>query len=291
VHFGLGGAGQIDKLEVRWLGGPTEVWTNLKANRIWDLTQGDSAARLLGAASAAPAKLDRETLVKFWAKQRAAMDALKREGNHAAAVALFREALALNPGHEDSHYYLANSLAALGDITGALVELDELARVDPHSHRAFQRKGELQAAAAAGAEGFRQSRESLNAALRINSEETGTLILLGEVALALREYGVAEQHLAHACQANSRAANAFFFRGYGAWKQGDASRAAALLAAAAKARGPDWKPRGAVHEGDVRQRMFRESGFLTVFEQRWDGAPAPERAFREMDAYLEARRR
>ena len=38
------------------------------------------------------------TLVQFWDKQHAAMDAMKRERNFAKAAQLFREALAMNPG-------------------------------------------------------------------------------------------------------------------------------------------------------------------------------------------------
>lgn len=41
-----------------------------------------------------------------------------------------------------------------------------------------------------------------------------------------------------------------------------------------------------MHEGDVKQRMFSQFGFLGVFEQRWDGNVKPESAFRETDAYL-----
>jgi len=74
------------------------------------------------------------------------MDAMKREQNFAKSVSLFREALALNPSHEDSHYYLANCLAALGDVPAAIAELDSLAQINPQNHRAFQRKGELLAA-------------------------------------------------------------------------------------------------------------------------------------------------
>ena len=76
------------------------------------------------------------------------MDAMKREHDFAKASALFREALAINPEHEDSHYYLANCLVALRDIPAAIAELNELARINPQNHRAFQRKGELLAASA-----------------------------------------------------------------------------------------------------------------------------------------------
>jgi len=36
----------------------------------------------------------------------------------------------------------------------------------------------------------------------------------------------------------------------------------------------------------VRQRMFSESGFLSVFEQEWDGSEDLRRAYAPLDAYL-----
>jgi hypothetical protein len=59
-----------------------------------------------------------------------------------------------------------------------------------------------------------------------------------------------------------------------------------MLAAARKARGPDFKPAGAVLEGDVRRLMYSESGFLNLFERQWDGSPDPTRAYAQLDAYL-----
>ncbi|HKS72746.1 MAG TPA: tetratricopeptide repeat protein, partial [Terriglobales bacterium] len=167
-----------------------ERWSNLSANQIWDVTKGDAEAKPFVPQSATvrpifpPVALDKAALVRFWEKQHAAMDAMKRERDCAKAVPLFREALAINPAHEDSHYYLANCLATLNDIPSAVAELDTLARVNPQNHRAFQRKGELLAALASSRSQLRPARQALNAALHLNSEETGTLILLGQVALA-----------------------------------------------------------------------------------------------------------
>lgn len=94
---------------------------------------------------------------------------MKREHDFGKAASFFREALALIPEHEDSHYYLANCLVDLGDIGSAIAELDLLARINPQNHRAFQRKGELLAASASSRGGH------------LNSEEAGTLVLRGEV--------------------------------------------------------------------------------------------------------------
>jgi len=284
VHIGLGAAKQIDRLEIQWLGGRTETWTNIEANRIWDVTQGDPNLKPFTTGTAP--QLDKTTLASFWLKERAAMDAMKREQNFTRATKLFREALAINPTHEDSHYYLANCLAAASDVTGAISELDTLIRINPQSHRAFQRKGELLAASASSKIQLEAARQVLNDALKLNPEETGVLVLLGQVELAMGQSAMAETTFARACQANSRAANAFFFRGYIAQSRHDSKTAAAMLEAARKARGPDWKPAGSVLEGDVKARMYSESGFLGVFERQWDGVSSPDRAFRDLAAWL-----
>ena len=216
---------------------------------------------------------------------------MKREHDYAKAIALFREALAINPSHEDSHYYLANCLAASGDISSAFGELDRLVRLNPQNHRAFQRQGELLAASATSRGQLEQAREALNAALRLNSEETGTLLLLAEVELTLGNFGTAQNHLAHVCQANPRATNAWFLRGYIAWKHHDKHETLTMLEAARTARGRDWKPAGSVAEGDVHQSMFCESGLLNVFEEQWTGAMEPDNAYGPLDAYIRPFRR
>lgn len=302
VHIGLGTATKVDRLEVRWLCGGKETWTNLAVNQIWDIIQGDPQARpftsptdqrdatnvaqAMVPTSSASGSLDKATLAQFWTKQHAAMDAMKREQNCAKAVPLFREALAMNAQHEDSHYYLANCLATLGDISEAVAELDALARINPQNHRAFQRKGELLAASATSRTQLSSARESLETALHLNSEETGTLVLLGQVALAEGDLTGADKNFIHACQANTHAANAWFLRGYVAWRRSDLRQSAAMLVSARNARGPDFKPTGAVLEGDVRHLMYNESGFLNIFERQWDGSPDPARAFAQLDTYL-----
>lgn len=293
VHIGLGSATKIDRLEVRWLRGAPETWTNVTADHIWDITQGEPVAKQFiapslasGQPTAQGVQLDKAATEQFWAKQHAAMDAMKRDRDFARAVQLFREALAINPNHEDSHYYLANCLVELGDIPSAVTELDTLIRINPQNHRAYQRKGELLAASANSRSELTASRQTLDAALKLNSEETGTLVLRGEVELAQGDFPAADRDFAHVVQANPRAANAWYFRGYIQWKRGDTHQAAVLLMQARNAFGPDWKPAGSVLEGDVRRRMYSESGFLGVFVQQRDGAVHPSVAYARLDAYL-----
>jgi tetratricopeptide (TPR) repeat protein len=291
IHIGVGIATKIDRLEVRWLRGRSETWTNLDANQIWDVTQGEPEARRFvprahDEQQRTLAQLDKSTLVLFWDKQHAAMDAMKREHDYAKAAGLFREALVINPEHEDSHYYLANCLVALGNIPSAVAELDELARINPQNHRAFQRKGELLAASASSRSELERARQTLSTAIHLNSEETGTLVLRGEVSLAMKDFAAADEDFAHACQMNPRAVDAWFLRGFIAWKQGNNRQASEELALARQTRGPDWKPAGSVLEGDVQRRMYAESGFLNIFERQWDGAPDPGHAYTALDSYL-----
>jgi tetratricopeptide (TPR) repeat protein len=296
MHIGIGAATKIDRLEVRWLRGAKETWKDVAANQLYDITQGDpqpspymrsgATDQRTNVANTAPAQLDKATLVQFWSKQHAAMDAMKRDRDCAKALPLFREALALNPQHEDSHYYLANCLASLGDVPSAIAELDTLARINSENHRAFQRKGELLAASASSRRQLNAARQALDDAFRLNSEETGTLVLLGQVALAQGKTAEADEDFARACLANSHAVNAFFLRGYIAWKKRDLREATAMLASARNARGRDWKPWGSALEGDVQRRMYSESGFLNVFEHAWDGSADPKRAYANLDDYL-----
>jgi hypothetical protein len=120
----------------------------------------------------------------------------------------------------------------------------------------------------------------------LNSEETGTVVLLGQVALALGDFAGAEQQFTHALQANPRAVNAWFLRAYIAWKRNDFRQSSKMLVSAREARGRDWKPAGSVLEGDVQRRMYSEAGFLNIFEKQWDGSPTPEIAFGQLDSYL-----
>jgi tetratricopeptide (TPR) repeat protein len=187
VHIGLGDARKIDRLEIRWADGRFECRTDLAANRIWDISEGEQPRISLQGP-----QLTREDQARFWERQHAAMDAMKRDRDMAKAAGLFREALAINPNHEDSRYYLANCLAAQGDVTGAIAELKTLAQINPQSHRAFQCEGELLASSASSRAGLATARSPLAEALRLNPEETGALVLLGEVDLALGDLAAAE---------------------------------------------------------------------------------------------------
>jgi hypothetical protein len=128
--------------------------------------------------------------------------------------------------------------------------------------------------------------ESLLRAQAINPEETGALLVLGEVALLRGDLKLADERLAAACRTNPKAVGGFFLRGYLAWERGDDAAAKQLLEATRTALGTDWQPHGSTSEGDVKQKQHVEKTPLARHWETWDGAAEPDRAFVPLDRFL-----
>jgi hypothetical protein len=301
VHVGLGEAAAIDRLDVRWPRGTTTTVGPLSANRVWEITEGNPAPREVPgsardfrspAPAAVPAALDDRTrTMAFWTTQRQAMRALKVEKDLPRAVALLREALGYDPTHEDSRYYLATSLAAQGDVEGALAELDTLRRGNADSHRAWARWGVLRALTARSAADLTAAEQSLARARAVNPEETGALLAQGEVALLQGDRARAEARLDEVCATNPRSTGGLFLLGYVHWKRGDEAGAAALLARTRASLKPDWKPRGTTAEGDVTRQAHEDLTPLSRFVEDWNGSERPSDAYAELDRFLAGRSR
>lgn len=296
LHWGLGPATNVGRLTVRWHAGGTQTFTNLVAGTFYELAEDDPQPRVLtrravaapGAPllqSALPAN-ERQRQLAFWNVHRAAMDALKVRGDHAAAIPLFREAIALNPQHEDARYYLGLCLASQGDTPGALAVLADLQQLNPHSHRAWQQWGVIRALAAASDADLAAAEAALLRARAINPEETGALFVLGEVALLRGDPRLAEQRLHAVIRTHHRSVGGHFLLGYLAWRRGDEAGARAHLQAARQALGPDWQPKGATSEGDVQRKQHSEATLLTSGWEAWDGQTEPERTFAPLHARL-----
>ena len=291
IHFGLGEATQIEKLSVSWPGRGTDTYTGLDADSIWEVAEGDPVPRRRGPAASLPTREnDRARLVQFWEAQRAAMRAMKVDGDIAAAVPLFRKALAIRPDHEDSLYYLANCLAIQGDHPGARELLEKLIRNNPRSHRGYKQIGIFLADSATTPGEIEAARQAVEKAVAINPEETGALLVLGEIELIRGDLAEAERHLSLACRTNPRATGGFFLRAYIVWKRGEPQETVRLLTLAGETRGEEWKPEGATSEGDVRLRMYKEDTPLSRFWSKWNGSTDPASAFAELDDWLLSRR-
>ena len=119
----------------------------------------------------------------------------------------------------------------------------------------------------------------------LNPEETGALLVLGEIALLRGEPDKAEQRLAAACRTNPRAAGGIFLRAYLVWKRGEEAGARALLAQARQALGKDWQPQGSTSEGDVKQKQHVEGTHFSRFWERWNGTDDPVGAFAHLKCF------
>jgi len=122
--------------------------------------------------------------------------------------------------------------------------------------------------------------------LEINKEETGSILVLGQVALMRGDTALAKQNFEANTGSNPRSTGGFYLQAYLAWKRGDAAASKALLEKAQGTRGEDWKPEGAVAEGDVAERMHKEVSPLSIYWEQWDGTLDPDAAFSSLDDYL-----
>ncbi len=309
LHFGLGPATRVDRIEVHWIGGGTNVVDSVEADGMYDVVEGQpglrrvnnspgrsaSASAVSAGSSGGPAPAtapmdERQRVVAFWAKHRAGMDAMKVDRDDRRAIGLFREALALNPAHEDARYYLGLCLANQQQMESALTELAELQRINPQSHRAWQQWGVLRASIARKDDDLAAAERALEKAQALNPEETGALLLLGEVSVMRGQRERAAERLAAVCRTNPKAVGGYFLRAYLAWKQGDTRASERFLQEARAALGPDWKPSGTTAEGDVQRRQHAESSPLSGFWERWNGVADPAASFAPLEAWLSARR-
>lgn len=285
LHWGLGSATRVDRLEVRWHAGGTNIYEGLEANTTYECIEGESVPRRVEVKFPADEK---QRLLQFWNTQRAAMNAMKVEKDNPKAIRLFREAIELNPKHEDSRYYLGLCLASQGDTDDALATLAGLQQLNPQSHRAWQQWGVVRATFAKSATDLAAAEAALQRAHALNPEETGALLVLGEVALLRGDTKLADDRLAAATRTNPKAIGGFFLRGYVAWKRGDDASAKQFLEQTRTARGPDWQPKGATSEGDVKQKQHLESSPLASFWSEWNGQPDLAPAFAALNRRLTA---
>lgn len=100
------------------------------------------------------------------------------------------------------------------------------------------------------------------------------------------DHELARQNFECNTGSNPRSTGGFYLQAYLAWKRADNAASSAFLEKALGTRGEDWKPEGAVAEGDVAQRMHKEISPLSIYCEQWDGSVDPELAFAALDSYL-----
>ncbi len=227
------------------------------------------------AASAVPNE-QRQRVLLFWQRLGAATDA-RIAGEGARARDLYLEALRLDPGHEDSLYYLGQCHRQLGASLEARRSFERLVEVNPASARGHLALGALLASSDPGEPLDLGGAEShLRRAHEINGEETGAMLRLGEVLIVRGRSEEARTWLEAAARTNPKSVEAPFLLGYLSWKAGDARGAHALLGRAVRAARSDAPTKGVLGEGDrkatgaagpVRAAPLREPMGRTLFSE------------------------
>ena len=166
---------------------------------------------------------ERDRVATFWATYDRA-SALRTKGEFVRAAKLYREALRLNPTHEDSLYYLGSCLYELGEYAEAEQQLRSLIALNPESGRAYGQLGRLLSVTAPGApRDIPAARQAFERELQIYTEQAGALLELGRLELNQRDLPRAEEHFRAATRLGS--AEAEFLLGYTLFLNGRAAEA------------------------------------------------------------------
>ena len=191
VWFGVGQSNTIQELEVTWPDGTRQAFTQLPTRTTLRLTEGNEieaaapAGAAMDSAGAVTQPLEREAVLEFWGLFNEA-GKLRRAADYPAAVEKYRQALAIQGKHEDSLYYLGQCLRGTGDFAGAAQAWEDLVRVNPASSRGHLALGALHASPAEQAPmNLKLAEGHFRRAHAINGEETGPMLRLGEVMIAV----------------------------------------------------------------------------------------------------------
>ncbi|HKY32111.1 MAG TPA: FG-GAP-like repeat-containing protein [Candidatus Polarisedimenticolia bacterium] len=251
AHVGLGVAGRIERLQILWPSGRTETHEDLPARAVITLVEGEPpSVASPRAAAPSPGLPDRALIAAFWEHYRAA-SAARARGESAEAEASYREALRLDPRHEDSLYHRGQILQEMGRSGEALAMFRRLVEVNDQSARGHLAIGAALSSADPGGPWDLEAAEShLRRAHAINGEETGSMLRLGELRLVRGDLGEAERWLNAAARTNARSVEAAFLSGLVRWSRGDHAAALGWYASALQAARVETPVRGVLNEGD-----------------------------------------
>jgi tetratricopeptide (TPR) repeat protein len=195
-------------------------------------------------------RADRARVLQFWDRFRAATE--RRTGRDCAgAIALYREALALDPKHEDSLYYLGQCLRERHQPLEARDAFEKLVAVNPHSARGHLALGGL-LASPDPSEPFdlETAEREFRRAQEINGEETGPIVRLAEVLLVEGRLDEARHWLESAVRTNPKSVEAAFLASYAVWEAKDLAHARGLADKARQAAHVEAPVKGVLNEGD-----------------------------------------
>lgn len=239
----------------------------------------------------------RQRILQFWAVYQRASEA-RQAHRWQDAVAGYREALALQPDHWDSLYYLGTVLMELKRYPEAEEAFKHLAASEHTAARGYSALGELYSNPNAGALfDLRRAAKEYELARQNNADESGSVLRLGEVALAQGNGTRAADYLAAASRTNFKSVEAFFLRGYLAWQSGHREQAARFYRHALELTLVQKPPKGVLGEGDTKlaghaamvlpgqHGLF--DGFVAQLWRRRDPSQAAmDAAYRRLEAFI-----
>jgi tetratricopeptide (TPR) repeat protein len=194
---------------------------------------------------------EKEKVLKFWEYYRTATD-YRMEEKWQQAADYYLKALEFNPVHEDALYYLGNMYLELLRYKDAEACWTKLAKINPQKSRAYLQLATLYLSS----EEFFDIEKAENAsrqALKNNKEETGPVLLLGEIKLIRGDLDAAADDFKAVTTSNFKSVDAYFLAGYIAWKKGDKTKARDLFLEAVKyAKPADNAPQKVEGEGDTK---------------------------------------
>lgn len=227
-------------------------------------------AAIVGCADSSPRELEaardesRAAVRRFWQTHNEAT-ALRVRREYAAAAAAYERALADDPLHEDSLYYLGHCMSHLGRTDQARATFAKLVSVNPDSARGHLALGALLSTPeesrpleAAAAEAH------LRRAHEINGEETGPMMRLGELLIVQGHLEEAGAWLEAAARTNPKSVEAAFLAGYLRWEAGDFAGAREFYLKAVAAAKVDAPVKGVLSEGDRKPAPSDPAGRLAA---------------------------
>ena len=239
--------------------------------------------------------LEKEKITKFWEHYRAATDYRLKEQWELAAKS-YHHALELNGQHEDALYYLGNMYLECSRYSEAEEYWQKLVQVNPKNSRAFLQLGSLYLSSQEFFD-IDKAENACRESLKINKEETGPLLLLGEVNLIRGNTDVAASDFETVTASNFKSTEAYFLGGYIAWKKGDLTKARKLFSQAVKYSKPlDHSPNKVLGEGDTKhgqgfgsvtsKSVFRKCMTELSGIQPEQSDQALKKAYKSLDALL-----
>ncbi len=298
VHLGVGQAKRLDRLVIDWVGDRRTVLHHLPVGCLWEVTEGQSVPRVKAynrppipdrkkaLAEEANQGDPKERQELFWKTLRRGVKAMQRRNAFGEAIHRFRRALSIRPSHETARYRLAQCLVAQGMTNAALAQLDRLVAVNPASHRALVEWGRLQALTGRSRQALESARGALKKARRLNPEETGGLLLLGEVNLLLGNWDKATTQLTSVCQEDPKAIGPRFLRAYLLWRTGRKDRSRELLKAAGDILANEKTADENDSEGATLVGQYHDWTPLARFWVGWQGGIKPKSVFSPLQRAL-----